>query len=589
MATLPSSHGSLDGEGGGDDDAPPGRAAGEARVQEDEFDSEEFREWLQQRRARRSSYYGSEGDRGRRSRRQEPEDVSDGDRSPTGNGRGSGGGQPPPEWDGLSTTFQDWLIKARLWLATTRVKPRSQGPMILQKLSGQPFQSLKHYAKDQSWLKDEKNGYKLLEVMDTPELFGEDREEELLSSLARLTYHLRRQKDEGCRTFFTKFDDAVRKIQEHHVNLPEKYLGFLLINALNISDNEIKSMMAFTQGSILVRDVKSWCRKHEMKLLAKDVGADKSKALTTSKASSVMNLSTEEEELEEDEILAMEELWRELHPGQDGDDYSVYTETAEEDDIMDEHEAKEVLSTMLSQKKKTFMQSLRTKKAKNLARGYGQWRGGGQGGPRSQSSMSTTGYVKGGFYRMSLSEAKAKSRCAKCHQIGHWHKDPECPKNQGSNSNVNKTKEVNLLESEEAIFCGLLEDPGESHVSHLATARTSSPESPASFDKDHFDPTQFETVQVSVNTDSGSGQFLSKPIRAAGRLVMLVVLLVIPLLLGWMIVLGNVNGEMKLLMRFIGVTIATMRNSPKHQRTNCAPPLTQGANVWRSVWKPSRR
>ena len=256
---------------------------------------------------------------------------------------------------------------------------------------------------------------------------------------------------------------------------------------------------------------------------------------------------------------------------------------------MDEHEAKEVLSTMLSQKKKTFMQSLRTKKAKNLARGYGQWRGGGQGGPRSQSSMSTTGYVKGGFYRMSLSEAKAKSRCAKCHQIGHWHKDPECPKNQGSNSNVNKTKEVNLLESEEAIFCGLLEDPGESHVSHLATARTSSPESPASFDKDHFDPTKFETVQVSVNTDSGSGQFLSKPIRAAGRLVMLVVLLVTPLLLGWMIVLGNVNGEMKLLMRFIGVTIATMRNSPKHQRTNCAPPLTQGANVWRSVWKPSRR
>ena len=128
MATLPSSHGSLDGEGGGDDDAPPGRAAGEARAQEDEFDSEEFREWLQQRRARRSSYYGSEGDRGRRSRRQEPEDASDGDRSPTGNGRGSGGGQPPPEWDGLSTTFQDWLIKARLWLATTRVKPRSQGP-----------------------------------------------------------------------------------------------------------------------------------------------------------------------------------------------------------------------------------------------------------------------------------------------------------------------------------------------------------------------------------------------------------------------------------------------------------------------------
>ena len=80
--------------------------------------------------------------------------------------------------------------------------------MSLQKLSGQPFQSLKHYARDQNWLNDEKNGKKLLDAMDTPELFGEDREEELLAALSKLTYHLRRQKDEGCRSFFNKFDDT---------------------------------------------------------------------------------------------------------------------------------------------------------------------------------------------------------------------------------------------------------------------------------------------------------------------------------------------------------------------------------------------
>jgi hypothetical protein len=130
--------------------------------------------------------------------------------------------------------------------------------MILQRLSGQPFQSLKHYARDQRWLNDDKNGKKLLDVMDTPELFGEDREEELLAALAKLTYHLKRQRDEGCRSFFNKFDDAVRKIQEHNVDLPEKYLGFLLINSLNLSETDIKAMLAFTQGSILVRDVKGW-------------------------------------------------------------------------------------------------------------------------------------------------------------------------------------------------------------------------------------------------------------------------------------------------------------------------------------------
>ena len=280
MQNLPSSHGSLDGE-------PEEPREDGARLspndEGDEFNSDEFREWLAQRRSRRSGTT-------RRTRRGEPEDGSDGDRSAAGQGRGSGTGPPPPEWDGTSCTFQDWLIKARLWLATTRAKPCSQGPMILQRLSGQPFQSLKHYARDQSWLSDDRNGKKLLDVMDTPELFGEDREEELLASLAKLTYHLRRQKDEGCRSFFNKFDDAVRKIQEHNVTLPEKYLGFLLINALNISENDIKAMLAFTQGSILVRDVKGWCRKHEMKLLAKDVGVERSKTPLTSRTSAVMSL-----------------------------------------------------------------------------------------------------------------------------------------------------------------------------------------------------------------------------------------------------------------------------------------------------------
>ena len=133
--------------------------------------------------------------------------------------------------------------------------------MILQRLSGQPFQSLKHLAKDKNWLNNENNGQKILDLMDTPELFGEDREEELLAALSKLTYHLKRARDEPCRAFFARWDDAVRKIKEHNVVLPEKYLGFLLINALNLSEADIKAMLAFTQGAIDVKDVKSWCRK----------------------------------------------------------------------------------------------------------------------------------------------------------------------------------------------------------------------------------------------------------------------------------------------------------------------------------------
>ena len=53
--------------------------------------------------------------------------------------------------------------------------------------------------------------------------------------------------------------------------MPEKYLRFLLINSLALTEADIKALLAFTQGSIEVKDVKSWCRKHEMKLLAKEV------------------------------------------------------------------------------------------------------------------------------------------------------------------------------------------------------------------------------------------------------------------------------------------------------------------------------
>lgn len=207
---VPSSHGSLeeDGEAAGAHDT---HRLGEQ--DDDGFDSEEFREYLATRNQRRSGRRG-------RDRGGESEDER-GD-------RGGGTGPPPPEWDGVTPGFQDWLIKARLWLATTRVKARSQGPMILQKLTGPPFQSFKHWAKDSAWLMDEQGGKKLLDKMDTPEYFGEDREEELLSALSKVTYHLRRGKDEAHRPFFNRWDEAIRKVEEHGVHLPEKYLGFLL-------------------------------------------------------------------------------------------------------------------------------------------------------------------------------------------------------------------------------------------------------------------------------------------------------------------------------------------------------------------------
>ena len=142
---MPSSHGSLDGGGEGPNDDGHGEGAagqvGRSDEEADGFDSEEFREWLQERSARRRN--GSDRQR-REGRIRRVDEDSEEDRGASSKGLGGG---LPPEWDSNSN-FQDWVIKARLWLATTRAKGHTQGPLMLQRLSGQAFQSFKHWAKD---------------------------------------------------------------------------------------------------------------------------------------------------------------------------------------------------------------------------------------------------------------------------------------------------------------------------------------------------------------------------------------------------------------------------------------------------------
>ena len=77
---------------------------------------------------------------------------------------------------------------------------RAQGPLLLKNLSGIHFDSMKYLARDDAWLKDEHNGEKLLKLMDTKELFGEDDREDMLASLVKITYGLRRANGEDYRS-----------------------------------------------------------------------------------------------------------------------------------------------------------------------------------------------------------------------------------------------------------------------------------------------------------------------------------------------------------------------------------------------------
>ena len=364
---------------------------------------------------------------------------SDDDHGNSGD-RGSPG--PPPEWDGLKVPFEDWMIKVRLWLATTKSKPRSRGPLILKALSGAPFETFKHLAKDPAWLASTSNAEELLSKMDQPEHFGEDREEHLLASLARITFHMKRKAQEPWREYFSRWDSAMRKVREHNVELPEAYIGFLLIHGLRLDDNDTKAMLNFTHGDIKPKSIKAWLRKSETKLSITQVGVDKDSKKASSSTQILLADQGDPDSADEQaqEIMSLEESLAEL-VGEDG-------MTASGEDPISEDDAAEILSMMIK-KKKGFVQTLKAKKHHELSRGYGNTR---------EASGSKEHEFKGyGRFKVSIEELKKRTKCAKCGQVGHCHK--EC-----TNKPKPKEREAHFLDKDleidgtsEIHFCGWLE------------------------------------------------------------------------------------------------------------------------------------
>ena len=409
---------------GGDLSPPPGYEYEPSA--EEEF--ADFQRWRRERGSRRGA---------RRTARRDDEDEGEDDQFRTNAG-------PPPTWDGTSSPFEDYLIRAKIWCSTTKARPRTRGPLLLKALAETPFQDFKHLAKDSSWLNDINNAEVLLDKMNSPEYYGDDQEEHLLSALSRLTYHLKRQRQETARQFLARWETAERKAKEHKVDLPSVYRGFLLINALGLSEGDIKALLNYTHGSIEPKEIRTWLRKHETKLQANQLGTDgqstKTRTSTTASSTSSAHLmedaKTGDYKEEPDEVEEMEAFLADLEGSE--------TENYDEIGTLEEAETAEILSVMLKErKKKTFVQSNQLKKEKELSRGYGQRGQAHHGGP-----------VRPGIYRLSISELKKRTRCKGCGKIGHWKR--ECPDNP-ANEKAAHFLEVEIEDEEDALFCHYLE------------------------------------------------------------------------------------------------------------------------------------
>ena len=430
---MPPSDGDYDPleESGGERQQPGRPAASAGMTEEDMVAFRRFQRFLRMEQGPNPSPR-----RGRRGRDEEDEDDGYGDKGQAG---------PPPSWDG-SSSFEDFLIRARLWLATTKAKGKARGPLLLKALSGTPFETFKHLAKDAAWLADANNANVLLETMDKPEYYGDDQQEHMLTALSRITYHVKRQKNEPWRDFFARWEGAMRKVNQHRINLPLDYEGFLMINGLQLSETDTKALLNFTRGCIKPSSIKDWLRKNETRLAASELGAEKAKVNKVYFTEDVLEKEPYDEIGDEvdQEIETLENYLNELQDG----------EEIEERDVLEEEDAAEILAVMLKQKK-TYKESLREKKEKELSRGYGMPGKGSKGFGKSLGKGRS--FMQPGQYKVSIEEIKRRTKCNNCGTLGHWKR--ECPMiTKSSNAKVNDTHLLESLEEmEEAVFLGMLE------------------------------------------------------------------------------------------------------------------------------------
>ena len=78
----------------------------------------------------------------------------------------------------------------------------------------------------------------------------------MLAACSRLTFHLKRQKGETERAFMIRWDTAERKVRDYGVRLPEKYLGFLIVIALQLTSEQIKFLLNYIKGSLKLPDLR---------------------------------------------------------------------------------------------------------------------------------------------------------------------------------------------------------------------------------------------------------------------------------------------------------------------------------------------
>ena len=327
--------------------------------------------------------------------------------------------EPPPGYDGENpeSTFVIWERNVRLWEFETDIQKNKRGVKLYRALSGTARIAVEEMPFDELACED---GLRNL-MQRLREFFNPHLEVSLPRAFETAVYGQPRQGREGFGEYIARMDRAFNRLKQEGVDLPESAQGYVIYRQAALNENQDQRFLVWSNGA--------YDRSSVVKALRKLDKVVKEKGKT--------GYLTDVPEYG-NEIFAAEGNVEDYEDESDGE--YIYLQEGDLSEVMEEQDVMTALANY-----KEIRQAL---KDQRNGRGY-----------YGKGTGFAKGKGKGKWNKVHMEQVKLRTKCWKCHQIGHWGRecnaDPATVKApssvaSGGGSSVSTSKSGFLVVSEQA-------------------------------------------------------------------------------------------------------------------------------------------
>ena len=317
--------------------------------------------------------------------------------------------------------YKRWRRRAMIMLMSlpTTYPTETHGPKLMEFLGGEAEQACEHIPIED--LGKDGGHMAILKALD--ERYKPLEKDDLSEALREYFYDVTIKQGELLKNFVTRFTTAHRKLEEQGVKLPEEVQGWFLVRKMRLDASQEAMLLTSTQGSYkyskICGGVKAIFSNTRGVVRSKNTFAAESVGDTSDTATVLSSPSDDDDSYDQAALEAAVEMIQE----QEGYDDEAVLETFE-----------------------TYQQIRKRVQETKKTRGY-----------RSSSSAASWGSGRRsgpvnlrGSIVARIDQAKARTKCHICDEVGHWKR--ECPRRTAGGSNAKKpggNKEVMIVEEDE--------------------------------------------------------------------------------------------------------------------------------------------